>query len=60
MGSMLKGSTPAQPKPVRMPKPDDPDIVQAAALRRQEQDEKRRGRRSTDLSGGAYSKTTMG
>lgn len=61
MGALIKGpSMPKQKDPVRIPNPGDPDIMQAAAAKRREEEQQRRGRRSTDLSGGAYSKTTMG
>ncbi len=56
----MKPKMPATPKPVRMPMPDDPDIANAARVKTMEDERNKRGRQSTNLSGGAYSRTTLG
>lgn len=53
---------PPKPQPTqRMPSPDDPDIANAARVKMQEDELKKRGRASTNLTGGqAYTRTTLG
>jgi hypothetical protein len=55
-----KMPTPAAP--VRVPTPDDPDVMMARKRRTMEEENSRKGRSSTSLSGGAadYSRTTLG
>jgi hypothetical protein len=66
---MSPGNMPAQPKmpdPVRIPSPDDPDLLEARRKRMQEEFSNRQGRQSTQLSGDSsgarptYSRTTLG
>jgi hypothetical protein len=55
---------PKAPEPVRVPGPQDPDVMANRRQRTQEEFEGRRGRRSTQLApdqgGAAYSRTTLG
>lgn len=54
---------PAPAEPVRIPTPADPDIQAARKMRTLEEDQKKKGRASTSLSGGgagAYNRTTLG
>lgn len=54
---------PKQPDPVRIPSPDDPDLIEARRKKMQEEFTKREGRQSTQLSAAkdtAYSRTTLG
>lgn len=61
----MKMKAPAMPKPqepVRVPTPEDPDIIEARRARTLEEEAKRKGRASTSLSGegGAFTRTTLG
>lgn len=62
MGSILSPKIPKAPDPVRVPTPNDPDIKAGARKRRVEDEEKRKGRGATNLSGGgqSYTRTTLG
>ncbi len=62
---MPKPSTPQQPKqpdPVRIPSPDDPELLLEQRRRRQEEMAGRQGRESTVLSSDSpsYNRTTLG
>ena len=60
MSNLLKPKVPKPKDPVRVPTPDDPDIKANATAKRREEERNRRGRKSTDLSGTSYSRTTLG
>ena len=56
---------PTPPEPVRIPSPDDPDLIASRRRRVKEEFESRSGRASTELSGAgggspAYGRTTLG
>jgi hypothetical protein len=54
---------PKQPDPVRIPSPDDPDLIEARRKKMQEEFSKRQGRSSTQLtpeSAPAYTRTALG
>lgn len=55
-------ASPKAPDPVRIPMPDDPDLVAARRRKLQEFMTEREGRRETTMSGGGreYSRTTLG
>lgn len=57
----MKPKMPTQPDPVRIPTPDDPDIKAASRARVAEDEAKKKGRSSTNLTGSSsYSRTTLG
>jgi hypothetical protein len=54
---------PTPPEPVRLPSPDDPDLIASRRKKMKEEFAGRGGRASTELSGGSstsYSRTTLG
>jgi hypothetical protein len=54
---------PKPPDPVRVPSQTDPDVIANARAKADQEFRSRRGRDSTDLSGGGspvYSRTTLG
>ena len=55
---------PKPPDPVRIPSPDDPDMIEARRKKMQEEFANRQGRQSTQLSSAgrdtSYSRTTLG
>lgn len=56
-------AAPKMPDPVRIPSPDDPDIMAARKKKMAEEMSSRQGKASTQLSGDsgpAYSRTTLG
>lgn len=56
-------AAPRQPDPVRIPSPDDPDLIAARRQRMRDEYNDREGRQSTMLSpgtNGAYSRTALG
>jgi len=56
-------AAPKQPDPIRIPSPDDPELIAARRKKVQEERTSRAGRSSTQLSGDsgpAYSRTTLG
>ncbi len=59
---MNKAKSPKMPEPVRIPQPEDPDVLAARQRRVYEEENNKRGRSSTALSGGgeAFSRTTLG
>lgn len=64
-GKMPQITQPKMPDPVRLPSPDDPDLVAARKKKMQDEMANRQGRDSTKLAGGAvgspaYSRTTLG
>jgi hypothetical protein len=65
LGGMPKVAQPKMPDPVRIPSPDDPDLLEARRRRMQDEMANRQGRQSTQLSGDGgsrptYSRTTLG
>lgn len=62
MGTPQPPAAPKMPDPVRIPSPDDPELLVARRQKMQEEFARRGGRRSTALSGGTgdYSRTTLG
>ena len=66
MSPKMPAARPATPppEPVRIPGPQDPDVMANRKQRTQEEFQNRRGRRSTrlapDQGGAAYSRTTLG
>jgi hypothetical protein len=57
----MKPKMPTQPDPVRIPTPDDPDMKAASRARLAEDEAKKKGRSSTNLTGSSsYSRTTLG
>lgn len=58
---MKMGGTPKPKDPVHVPTPEDPAVVEARRLRMAEEQQNKKGRASTALSGGGdYSRTTLG
>lgn len=60
-------TTPTPPEPVRIPSPDDPDLVASRRQKMQLEFKRRAGRASTALAGAdgggatqAYTRTTLG
>lgn len=65
MGKPQMPSAPKMPDPVRIPGPDDADLIEARRLKMQEEFGKRQGRAATNLSAPAegqpvHSRTTLG
>lgn len=60
--SVKQAPPPKQPDPVRIPSPDDPDLLLEQRRRRQQETAGRQGRESTVLSSDApaYNRTTLG
>ncbi len=59
---MKVGGAPKPKDPVHVPTPDDPAVIEARRLRVAEEEQNKKGRASTSLSGGMsdYSRTTLG
>lgn len=65
MGKPSLPAAPKMPEAVRIPSPDDPDLIEARRQKMQEEFSKRQGRAATNLTPAAdaqpsYSRTTLG
>ena len=65
MGKPQMPAMPKMPDPVRIPSPDDPDLIEARRLKMQKEFSKRQGRAATNLTPAAdaqpvHSRTTLG
>jgi hypothetical protein len=60
----MPAPAPRPPDPVRIPNPQDIDVIEAQRKKMQKEFASRQGRASTDLTGGsdsgAYGRTTLG
>lgn len=60
----MGGMAPKMPDPIRVPTPDDPDLLAARRKKMQDEFASKQGRESTQLStdgaSRAYSRTTLG
>lgn len=64
MGRPQMPAMPKMPDPVRIPSPDDPELIEARRKKMQEEFGQREGRAATQLGGDggttAYTRTTLG